>query len=160
MRYLKLSTLFMLPIAFGLTLGAAPQPAEAGKACKRLNLPNNCVRSSDVKNLKAVDIKDEPGVASTVAASSVNITGGNSSVLSATLVAPRPGVVIATASGSLNYDSGSQLVHCGLSTASNTFDASRGTIGENDDVISWMPFSATQTFVVPKVLLAVLGPVW
>ena len=63
MHYLKLATLFVLPIAFALTLGAAPQQAEAG-LCKKLGRSNGCVTSGDVKNnnLKAKDIKDEPGV--------------------------------------------------------------------------------------------------
>ena len=53
MNYLKLTTLFALPLAFALILGAARQPAEAGKACNRLNLSSPCIRSSDMKpNLK------------------------------------------------------------------------------------------------------------
>ncbi len=49
MRYLKLSTLFAVSVAFALSLGAAPRPAEAGKACKRIGLKSPCLRSSDQK---------------------------------------------------------------------------------------------------------------
>jgi hypothetical protein len=53
MKYAKLATLFALPVAFAVTLGATPQPAEAGKACNELGLKSPCVRSSDVRpNLK------------------------------------------------------------------------------------------------------------
>ncbi len=61
MRYLKLSTLFVLVSAFGVGLVALPQEAAAGKVCQKLNLANNCVVGSDVKNLKAGDLKDEAG---------------------------------------------------------------------------------------------------
>jgi hypothetical protein len=50
MRYLKLTTLFAMAIAFALSLGAAPQPAEAGKACKKLGLSSPCIKKSDIKN--------------------------------------------------------------------------------------------------------------
>jgi len=36
-------------LALVLTLGAAPQPAEAGPACNRLGLSNNCIKSNDLK---------------------------------------------------------------------------------------------------------------
>jgi len=36
-------------LALVLTLGAAPPPADAGQACNRLGLPNNCVKSNDLK---------------------------------------------------------------------------------------------------------------
>ncbi len=49
MRYLRLITISAAILSFGLTLGAAPQPAEAGKACNRLNLNSPCIRSSDVR---------------------------------------------------------------------------------------------------------------
>ena len=49
MKYAKLAILLALPVAFAVTLGAAPQPAEAGKACNELGLKSPCVRSSDVK---------------------------------------------------------------------------------------------------------------
>ena len=49
MRYLKLSTLFAVSVAFALSLGAAPGPAEAGKACKRIGLKSPCLGSSDHK---------------------------------------------------------------------------------------------------------------
>ncbi len=53
MKYAKLAALLALPVAFAATLGAAPQPAEAGKACNELGLKSPCVRSSDVRpNLK------------------------------------------------------------------------------------------------------------
>ena len=49
MRYLKLSTLFAVSVAFALSLGAAPRPAEAGKACRNIGLGSPCLRSSDHK---------------------------------------------------------------------------------------------------------------
>ena len=36
-------------LALVLTLGAAPPPADAGQACNRLGLPNNCVKGNDLK---------------------------------------------------------------------------------------------------------------
>jgi hypothetical protein len=36
-------------LALVLTLGADPQTAEAGQVCNRLDLPDNCVRSNDLK---------------------------------------------------------------------------------------------------------------
>ncbi len=50
MRYLGLITISAAILSFGFTLGAAPQPAEAGKACNRLNLNSPCIRSSDVRS--------------------------------------------------------------------------------------------------------------
>ena len=53
MKYAKLAALLALPVAFALTLGAVPQPAEAAKACNKLNLNSPCIRSGDMKpNLK------------------------------------------------------------------------------------------------------------
>ena len=49
MRQLGLITIPAAILSFGLTLGAAPQPAEAGKACNRLNLSSPCIRSGDMK---------------------------------------------------------------------------------------------------------------
>ncbi len=49
MRYLKLSALFAVSIAFALSLGAAPRPAEAGRACRDIGLKSPCLRSSDHK---------------------------------------------------------------------------------------------------------------
>ena len=49
MDYLKLSTLFAVSVAFALSLGAAPRPAEAGKACRSIDLGRTCLRSSDHK---------------------------------------------------------------------------------------------------------------
>ena len=39
MRYPGLITISAAILSLGLTLGAAPQLAEAGKACKKLNSP-------------------------------------------------------------------------------------------------------------------------
>ena len=36
-------------LALVLTLGVVPQPAEAGPACNRLGLSNNCIKSNDLK---------------------------------------------------------------------------------------------------------------
>ena len=48
MRFLKLTTLFALPLAFALSLGAAPQSAEAG-VCKKLGFSKKCVVRGDIK---------------------------------------------------------------------------------------------------------------
>ncbi len=71
MRYLKSSILFAIPIAFALSLGAAPQQAEAGACAEISGVPNkrcitkrdlkgNAVTSGKVKNesLTGQDIKD------------------------------------------------------------------------------------------------------
>jgi len=48
MRHLGLFTLSAALLCFGLTLGAAPHPAGAGKVCKKLGFGNRCVKSSDL----------------------------------------------------------------------------------------------------------------
>lgn len=149
MRFLKLSALLALPVAFAVTLGAVPQTAEAG-LCKRLGTSNNCVTTADVKNnnLKANDLKDEPGAAFIGGDQSFGLTGSNASVRTVTLVAPRAGVVIVTASGEFFFGGGNQIVHCAISTTTG-LDGAADFRAENESLISFLPFSSTRAFVVP-----------
>ncbi len=155
MRYLKLSTLLAMAAAFALTLSATPETAEAGRACKRLKLSNNCVVSSDVKNLKAGDIRDEAGgdfVARGAPSSDpvFDLPSTSTVVLSVEVTAPRPGLVLVNASGTFAFSGGEQQAVCEITTA--TFlDFTSGTgrfLAENDDLISAMPFASTRGFEV------------
>jgi|SRR5918996_1761693 hypothetical protein len=49
MRIISSITATSGALAVALTLSAALQPAEAGRACDELGLPDNCVNSSDLK---------------------------------------------------------------------------------------------------------------
>ena len=150
MRCIKLTGLFALPLAFALMLGAAPQPAEAG-LCKKEGFNNGCVTGKDVKNdnLKAKDLKDEPGAAfdggEQVFPLLLNV---DQTVRTVTLVAPRDGVVIVTASGDIRFTGATQAAACSITTGS-ALDTTAQFRGENESLISFVPFSSTRAFVVP-----------
>ena len=109
MRRLKLTTLLVLPLAFALTLGTSPQPAEAG-LCKQLNKSKGCVRSGDVKNdnLKAKDLRDEAGVEFTNAPGngvSKDLSSSWSNLDSLEVTHPASGLVTCIGMGFVDWDS-------------------------------------------------------
>lgn len=149
MRYFKPTTQFALPLAFALTLGAAPQPTEAG-VCSRLNKPNGCVTSADVKNdnLKAKDLKDEAGGDFVSNPTFVLITSSDQTVESVSITAPRPGMVIVNASGWFFLESGtSGTGSCSITTGS-TVDPDHEIIADVNININNFPWGATRGFDV------------
>ncbi|MDH3476147.1 MAG: hypothetical protein OEM59_20905 [Rhodospirillales bacterium] len=150
MRNLAITTIVAAAIASTLALTAAAQPAHAGKVCKKLNLRNNCIVSSDVKNnnLTATDIRDEAGADFDGGDQTLDLTGAQQVIRSVTLVAPRPGVVLVNASGTFWFLAGSQIAVCGITTGS-AVDGESLVVAENDDLISYTPFAATRAFQVP-----------
>ena len=106
MRRLKLTTLFALPLALALSLGAAPQEAAAG-LCNDEGFSNGCVTSGDVKNnsLKAKDLKDEPGVDfDNDTDNNIDITSTYAVVRSIMIKAPRAGFVTCISTGHADWD--------------------------------------------------------
>jgi hypothetical protein len=147
MRYLKLSILFVLVSAFGVGLGALSQEAAAGKVCQKLNLAKNCVVGSDVKNLKAWDIKDEAGADYHILTDQIPLTIADKVIRTVTLTAPRPGIVIVNASGYFDFDAGSQIARCAITTGT-TIGANILVIAENDNLISYLPWASVRAFEV------------
>lgn len=150
MRYLKLSTLLALAMAFALTLGAPPQPAEAG-LCTQLGKGNGCVNNKDVANnkLKANDMKDEAGVDFHQAIDSIELEPTDLIIRTVTLVAPRPGFMIANASGYYVFNAASQLANCSITNLSVTDPTSEMPGANGTAGISFVPFAGTRVFQVP-----------
>lgn len=148
MRCIKLTALLAIPLAFALTLGAAAPPAEAGRACRAAGLPNNCVRSSDVRGLTKRDIRDEAGAELSAVVGSVALAGPDEIVNSVTINAPAAGVVIANASGYLRFDTGGS-VRCGLSPNA-TSTGGGGAVTSSHATNERDAWGLTNAFVVPR----------
>jgi hypothetical protein len=134
MRHLGIIAISAAILSFGLTMSVAPQPAEAGKACKRLRLSSPCVARSDIKpnavngskvangsltgadvangSLAAVDIRNEGGADFVNFGSKSIGTQTPETVVSVTVTTPSSGVVIVNASGTFSFTSGEISVIC------------------------------------------------
>ena len=127
MRYLGLITIPAAILSFGLTLGAAPQPAEAGKACQRARLPSPCIKANDIRNnqvrtnhvrnnnLSGIDMLDEAGAEFDLPPSGTEVVvvgTGDVTVSSVTLTLPAPGTVVVNANATVWYDGNSTQVRC------------------------------------------------
>jgi hypothetical protein len=132
MRYLGLITISAAILSFGLTLGAAPQPAEAGKACNRARLPSPCIKANDIRNnqvrtnhvrnnnLSGIDMLDEAGAEFDLppgpAFQTINVTTADTIVASVTLSVPAGGTVVANAAGFAVFAGTTLNARCALTT--------------------------------------------
>jgi hypothetical protein len=133
MRYLGLITISAAILSFGLTLGAAPQPAEAGKACNRAGLPSPCIKKSDIRNnqvrtehvktnnLSGIDMLDEAGAEFDLPPSPnfQQIVVGTADVIvaSVTLSVPAGGTVVVNGTGFSGFTGSTTSLRCALTSA-------------------------------------------
>jgi hypothetical protein len=111
-----LTTISAAILSFGLTLGAAPQPAEAGKACNRARLPSPCIRANDIRNnqvrtnhvrnnnLSGIDMLDEAGAEFDLPGPPpgfqfTNVAAADVVVATVTLTVPAGGTVVVHGTG-------------------------------------------------------------
>jgi hypothetical protein len=145
MRCLRLT--FLLAVLTFLALGLGPRKADAG-ACRSVGLSNECVKSADVKNnnLKATDLKDEPGADFSSDDQSISLTGDDTIVRSVTITAPRSGVVVVYASGYFNFNSVEGLGRCSITTGSTL--SSSHLVNEGGD--DYGAFGTTRGYTVGR----------
>lgn len=150
-------------MSFGLTLGAALQPAEAGKACQRAGLPSPCIANSDIKNnaitssrvkndsLTARDLKNEAGGDSAGGFQSEPLGNTAKVVRSVIITAKSSGQVIVNASGTFSFSSNGGSARCSITTGT-TRDLTNRIFQsmENSGMALNFSFAGTRGFKVTK----------
>ncbi|MDH3473840.1 MAG: hypothetical protein OEM59_09105 [Rhodospirillales bacterium] len=162
MRYLGRITITAAILGFGLALGAAPQLAEAGRACNKLGLSSPCIKRTDIMNgqvrgnhvqngsLTASDLKNESGADFLEGPVTFDLTGGHDLVSTVRVTAPTAGTVIASASGVIGpYPH--NIVECSITTGAVAGGPSSIFLWSNAagalDLMA-VPFAGTRGFQV------------
>jgi len=158
MRYLRLAMLFTVMICIALSLGL--RKADAGM-CSQMGYSNGCVRANDIasnavnsgrvrnNNLKAADLRDEPGADFADGGHSTALTSTETTIRSVTITAPRPGVVIVNASGHFTFGAAGAGCRCSITT-DTAIDYGNLIIAEGDADTTYVPFAATRGYSVPQ----------